>query len=50
MVNDDNKRVMITLPKNTLQKLDDLRNDYNLSLSQVVQFMIMDYMERKEKR
>ena len=49
MVSNDKRRVMISVSENTLQKLDALRSNYDLTLSQMIQFMIMDYLERKEK-
>lgn len=49
MVSNEKRRVMISLSENTLQKLDELRGNYDLTLSQMIQFMIMDYLERKDK-
>lgn len=50
MVNEDKKRVMISLSSKTLQKLDEIKKDYDLNYSQMIQFMIMDYFKRKEER
>lgn len=49
MVSNEKRRVMISISENTLQKLDELRSNYDLTLSQMIQFMIMDYLERKDK-
>lgn len=50
MVNEGKKRVMISLSSKTLQKLDEVREDYDLTYSQMIQFMIMDYFKRKEEK
>ena len=47
MVSEDKKRVMISLSKNTLQKLDEFKDDYEMSYSQIIQFLILDYFKKK---
>lgn len=50
MVSKNKKRVMITLPFNTLEKIEELQRIYDMSTSQVVQLLIgREYQERIKK-
>lgn len=47
MISKNKKRVMITLPLNTLEKIEELRKIYDMSASQVVQILVgKEYQER----
>lgn len=49
MVSKNKKRVMVTLPINTLQKIEELQKIYDMSTSQVVQLLVgKEYQERKK--
>lgn len=49
MVSETKKRVMITLSKKTLQRIDDYCAEAEMSTSQFIQFVLLDYLKRKEK-
>lgn len=49
MVSYTKKRVMVTLSKKTLQKIDDYCSEAEMSTSQFIQFVLLDYLKRKEK-
>lgn len=49
MINEENKRITITLKKNDIMALKAY-NKWNLSLSKQIEILIGNYLEKEEKK
>lgn len=49
MVNPNNKRVMITLPKKTIEKIEEYLDRSGMSFTQYIQFLIYNDMRKEER-
>lgn len=49
MINEENKRITITLKKNDIMALKAY-NKWNLSLSKQIEILIVNYLEKEEKK
>lgn len=47
MVKDTNRRVMITLSRDTLEKLIKIVDEYDLSLSKYINMLIVDNLKER---
>lgn len=48
MVKESNKRVMITLPKKTLLRLDKLCEIYDMTYSQFIKMVVMEKIQERK--
>lgn len=49
MINEENKRITITLKKNDIMALKAY-NKWDLSLSKQIEILIVNYLEKEEKK
>lgn len=49
MINEENKRITITLKKNDIMALKAY-NKWHLSLSKQIEILIVNYLEKEEKK
>lgn len=49
MINEDNKRITITLRKTDIMALKAY-NKWNLSLSKQIEILVVNYLEKEEKK
>lgn len=48
MVKQTNKRIMITLPKKTLERLDKLCEIYDMTYTQLIKMVVMEKLEERK--